>query len=347
MATRNLYYGCTGNDVKTLQKNLKTLGYYKSGSVDGSFGPLTQTAVKQFQRAAGITVDGIVGPQTRAALAGKLKKKKNKTVKKKDKKKKKKKTTTHEMGRWNGHKFIVSPKLIYSFEGLQIKGSSEMKEKKETEQGTVARKGSNPTEISMTIPLNAFTGCDVRKEALAFIGEAKAGKSDYFYVASKKLVSCKMMLTDATVKEVQITATGKWKYAEVQVTMKQCGKGDGFMGGSSSSSGGSGGSGGSSGGGSSGGGGHSGGSNKVSVNNTSPTTTKTTTWFQKAASWVKDKATTAAQYVGNKIKNALSGGNNSSSKSGAVTSANATIKRLTSTANKASGGGGTRYALTR
>ena len=285
MATRNLKRGSTGNDVKTLQKNLKKLGYYKSGSVDGIFGPLTDAAVRQFQKAAGITVDGIVGPQTRAALAGKLKKKKKKVVKKKDKKKKKKKTTTHEMGRWNGHKFIVSPKLIYSFEGLQIKGSSEMKEKKETEQGTVARKGSNPTEISLTIPLNAFTGCDVRKEALAFVSEAKAGKRDYFYVASKKLVSCKMMLTDATVKEVQITATGKWKYAEVQVTMKQCSKGDGSMGGSSSSSGGSGG-----GGGSSGGGGYSGGgSNKVSVNNSSPTTTKKTTWFQKAANWVKTK----------------------------------------------------------
>lgn len=339
MATRNLKRGSTGNDVKTLQKNLKKLGYYKSGSVDGIFGPLTDTAVRQFQRAAGITVDGIVGPQTRAALAGKLKKKKSKTVKKKDKKKKKKKTTTHEMGRWNGHKFIVSPKLIYSFEGLQIKGSSEMKEKKETEQGTVARKGSNPTEISMTIPLNAYTGCDVRKEALAFVSEAKAGKSDYFYVASKKLVSCKMMLTDATVKEVQITATGKWKYAEVQVTMKQCSKGDGFMGGSSSSSdGGSGG-----GGGSSGGGGYSGGSNKISVNNSSPTTTKKTTWFQKAANWVKDKV----QTIGTKIKNALTGGTNSGTKASATTSANATIKRITSAANKASGGGGTRYALTR
>lgn len=339
MATRNLKRGSTGSDVKTLQKNLKKLGYYKSGSVDGIFGPLTDAAVRQFQKAAGITVDGIVGPQTRAALAGKLKKKKKKVVKKKDKKKKKKKTTTHEMGRWNGHKFIVSPKLIYSFEGLQIKGSSEMKEKKETEQGTVARKGSNPTEISLTIPLNAFTGCDVRKEALAFVSEAKAGKSDYFYVASKKLVSCKMMLTDATVKEVQITATGKWKYAEVQVTMKQCSKGDGFMSGSSSSSGSSGG-----GGGSSGGGGYSGGgSNKVSVNNSSPTTTKKTTWFQKAANFVK----TTVSNIGTKIKNALTGGTSSSSKSSATTSANATIKRITSAANKASGGGGTRYALTR
>lgn len=33
-------------------------------SVDGSFGPLTNTAVRTFQGCAHITVDGIVGPQT-------------------------------------------------------------------------------------------------------------------------------------------------------------------------------------------------------------------------------------------------------------------------------------------
>jgi hypothetical protein len=36
--------------------------------VDGSFGPLTRTAVVAFQRQAGLVQDGIVGPRTRAAL---------------------------------------------------------------------------------------------------------------------------------------------------------------------------------------------------------------------------------------------------------------------------------------
>lgn len=342
MATRNLYKGCSGSDVKTLQKNLQKLGYYKDGAVDGIFGSITDRAVRQFQKANGLAVDGIVGPKTRAALSGKLKKKEKKVVKKATKKKKKD-TTTHEMGRWNGHKFIVSPKLIYSFNGLQIKGSSEMKEKKDTEQGTVARKGGNPYEVSLTVHLNAYTGCDVRKEALALVSEARAGKNDYFYVANKKLTSCKLMLVEATVKDVEITAKGTWKSANVQLTMKQCNKGDGFMGGSSSSSGGGGG-GGSSGGGGGGGGYSGGGSAKTSVNNSSPTTTSSTSWASKAVSWVKD----TASKVGTAVKNFFTGAVNSA-KAGATTSANATIKKYTTAANKATTGGvgGTRYALTR
>ena len=240
------------------------------------------------------------------------------------------------MGRWNGHKFVISPKKIYSFTGLQVKGSSELKDKKDSGQGKVARKGGNPTEVSMTIPINAFTGCDVRAEAMAFVKEARAGKKDYFYVGSKKLVSCKLMLTDATVKEVEITAKGKWKYAEVQVTMKQCNKGGkSSSSGSSSKSKSSGSSGGSS--------GSSGGSNKVSVRNSAPTTTKKTTWVQKAANTVKN----AFQKIGTKIKNALSGKTTTSSTAKKVTSATSTIKRLTTAANKSTGGGGTRYAMTR
>lgn len=56
-------YGSTGNEVKTLQQKLKDLGFY-NGSVDGIFGTQTQTAVRNFQRSVGITVDGIVGSTT-------------------------------------------------------------------------------------------------------------------------------------------------------------------------------------------------------------------------------------------------------------------------------------------
>ena len=36
--------------------------------VDGNFGPVTETAVKEFQQGAGLAVDGVVGPLTWAAL---------------------------------------------------------------------------------------------------------------------------------------------------------------------------------------------------------------------------------------------------------------------------------------
>ena len=38
--------------------------------IDGIFGPVTKTAVEQFQRGGHLTVDGIVGPATWAALGG-------------------------------------------------------------------------------------------------------------------------------------------------------------------------------------------------------------------------------------------------------------------------------------
>ena len=221
MATRNLYYGCTGNDVKTLQTNLKTLGYY-SGSIDGSFGPVTRNAVLAFQRACSIIVDGIVGPQTRAALEAKLKAKKNSVIKS-AKTKKNSGGITKEIGRWNGHKFIVSPKQIYSFKDLTVKGSCELQSKTDSEQGYVSRKGGNPLEVTLTVLLNAYVGGDVRNEAYKFCEEAYYGKRDYLYVGNKKLTETLLMLTNADVTDIQIAADGKtWVDCKVKLTMKQC-----------------------------------------------------------------------------------------------------------------------------
>ena len=59
--------GATGNAVRQLQRALRrtpNLGL----AVDGVFGPLTETAVKEFQQGEGLTPDGIVGPLTWNAL---------------------------------------------------------------------------------------------------------------------------------------------------------------------------------------------------------------------------------------------------------------------------------------
>ena len=60
-------YGSRGNEVKTIQEKLKRWGYY-NGSIDGIYGTQTVTAVKKFQQKNGLTVDGIAGPKTLAAM---------------------------------------------------------------------------------------------------------------------------------------------------------------------------------------------------------------------------------------------------------------------------------------
>ena len=54
-------------EVKTVQRLLNAMGY-DCGEVDGSFGAKTLSAVKDFQKAKGLSVDGIVGAKTWAAL---------------------------------------------------------------------------------------------------------------------------------------------------------------------------------------------------------------------------------------------------------------------------------------
>ena len=52
-----------GDDVLFLQRRLDELGF-DCGPVDGIFSPLLEVAVTEFQRNAGLTVDGIVGETT-------------------------------------------------------------------------------------------------------------------------------------------------------------------------------------------------------------------------------------------------------------------------------------------
>ena len=59
------YIGTDRADVRTLQQKLVAKGY--AIAVDGRYGPHTEGAVRGFQEAAHIQVDGIAGPQTQHA----------------------------------------------------------------------------------------------------------------------------------------------------------------------------------------------------------------------------------------------------------------------------------------
>lgn len=63
-----LRQGAKGAAVTRLQQQLRAKGY--NIAADGDFGPKTLNAVKAFQRAKGLAVDGVVGPKTWAALGG-------------------------------------------------------------------------------------------------------------------------------------------------------------------------------------------------------------------------------------------------------------------------------------
>jgi len=58
--------GDTGEAVRKLQKALQKLNY--NVSADGTYGPLTVNAVKEFQRINGLTADGVAGARTQELL---------------------------------------------------------------------------------------------------------------------------------------------------------------------------------------------------------------------------------------------------------------------------------------
>jgi peptidoglycan hydrolase-like protein with peptidoglycan-binding domain len=67
LGARAMRTGQRGWDVAALQFLLNARGF-GPGGFDGRFGPNTNEAVRRFQRAAGLAVDGLAGPATLAAL---------------------------------------------------------------------------------------------------------------------------------------------------------------------------------------------------------------------------------------------------------------------------------------
>lgn len=219
-----------------------------------------------------------------------------------------------EIASWNGHSFTVSPKLIRGFTGLTIKGSSETEDKTSDGQKYVSRKNSNPSEITLTAELNAMTGCDVKNEALKFVDEARSGAKNYFYMGGKKLITCQLMLTEASVSETTIAPNGTWISCKVKLTMKQCAKYDGSSSSSSSSS--------------------LSGSKKTSTKKTSTTTTKKTTTAAVAGAVVGAVAA-VAKTVTTVVKAASTASKTASALKAAVEAVN-NAKKTSSTTKKTS-----------
>lgn len=68
LAPAGLSLGDRGPEVRELQELLNRAGH--DLKTDGGFGPKTFDAVRSFQQAAGLTVNGVAGPETLSALRG-------------------------------------------------------------------------------------------------------------------------------------------------------------------------------------------------------------------------------------------------------------------------------------
>lgn len=64
-----LRLGARGPEVRKLQEALALLGYMPAVEIDDAFGPGTDAAVRRWQAASGLTVDGVVGARSWAELS--------------------------------------------------------------------------------------------------------------------------------------------------------------------------------------------------------------------------------------------------------------------------------------
>ena len=71
MEIKVLKKGSKGNEVKAMQTLLIGYGYScGSSGADGDFGSNTDKALRAYQKAKGLSVDGCCGPSTWAKLLG-------------------------------------------------------------------------------------------------------------------------------------------------------------------------------------------------------------------------------------------------------------------------------------
>lgn len=146
---------------------------------------------------------------------------------------------------WKGHKFYVTPTKVIGFKGLQITSNTATEDEENGGCKYVKKKNDGGYEVKFTAIFDQRLGVsDVRSAAMKLAEDARTGASGYVYNNGSKLFTPNMMGTGATVKNIVIAPNGTWISCEVDLTLKQCGKGDGSSGGSGSGGGGGGGGGG-------------------------------------------------------------------------------------------------------
>lgn len=159
VVARTLKIGMVGEDVRQLQKDLKTLGYFGFGSITNYFGPVTQRAVMQFQKAYGLKSDGAFGPMSRSKMTEALKKKPEVIP------------STTKLDRWAG--------AIQEFEGYYAGSRSHRNNNPgNIKTGSFAtRNGATGSDGTFAIFPDYKTGFEALKSLLRLAG---TGKSTYY-----------------------------------------------------------------------------------------------------------------------------------------------------------------------
>ena len=146
---------------------------------------------------------------------------------------------------WGDNRFFVTANHVRSYKSLQITTSCATEDEENGGDKYVKKKNNGGYEVKFTAILDKRLGeSDVRKVALHLAEVARTGAKNYIYCSGSKLFTPQMMGTGASIKNIVVAPDGTWISCEVDLTLKQCSKGDGSTGSSSGGGGGGGGGGG-------------------------------------------------------------------------------------------------------
>ena len=139
---------------------------------------------------------------------------------------------TVDLVNWSGQKgvsFYLKSKEIRGVKDINISASLDTEDNEADSEKYTKKKNAGSYQITLTAVLNAALGVNVKEVAIAMTEAARQGKSGYFYMSTKKLFPSQFMATDAKITNLRLTRKGKWSYAEVEFTLKQCSKYNGSI----------------------------------------------------------------------------------------------------------------------